>query len=544
MKSSTSRFLFLLICCLAAGVAVRLGFINRPLERLADFPLLDDSFYSLNIARNIAAGRGMTHDRVHRTNGFQPLYVFLAVPLYLMYPQDPVTPIRLMLLFSVFLSAFTGVLLFKTGRLIKNERVGIFAGLLWFLSPCMIEHDINGLETGLYAFLLVAVLYYYLSRIRKRSFPANRRFVYLGVLAGLMVLARIDGLIFVAGAGLDFLVVSGKRLKNETPVVLKQAGLFIFFMILTVSPWFLNNAIRFHSLMPVSGQAVRFLSRSSHASTYQAAGDVFPIDPLPPGYYWHNLKFALVRLNRNPLIQTLLWIGLFFGVPKAGYLLVLLGLLVIGWLARRDPLAFEDYFTVGAVRGLFFTLLFSLVLVASYIFYVFGQWYYVRYFFPVQVIGLLYSGLLFDFTCEALSDTKRKAVFVSLTAALLLITFGLRLKDRYEQYDPAGSYYQSALWLNRKVPPGKTVGVFQSGAIGYFSRARIINLDGVVNGKAFAAMKEKRMFRYLKEEKVDFVFDWPWMIDHYLVKSSTGKAGLRIVEKNGERCLYEVLHEG
>ena len=45
--------------------------------------LYDDSFYAFNIARNIAEGNGASFDSIHPTTGFQPLYVFLLVPVYM-----------------------------------------------------------------------------------------------------------------------------------------------------------------------------------------------------------------------------------------------------------------------------------------------------------------------------------------------------------------------------------------------------------------------------------------------------------------------------
>ena len=55
--------------------------------------LYDDSFYAFKIAQNIASGHGATFDGVHPTNGFQPLYVFLLVPLFWLFGSNLVAPI-------------------------------------------------------------------------------------------------------------------------------------------------------------------------------------------------------------------------------------------------------------------------------------------------------------------------------------------------------------------------------------------------------------------------------------------------------------------
>ncbi|RME22092.1 MAG: hypothetical protein D6798_16635, partial [Deltaproteobacteria bacterium] len=46
------------------------------------FLLWDDSFYYLEIARNIAAGRGSTFDGLQPTNGYHPLWMAICVKLF------------------------------------------------------------------------------------------------------------------------------------------------------------------------------------------------------------------------------------------------------------------------------------------------------------------------------------------------------------------------------------------------------------------------------------------------------------------------------
>ena len=41
----------------------------------------DDAFYYLRIAQNLVGGRGLTFDGAAPTNGFQPLYLLMVVPV-------------------------------------------------------------------------------------------------------------------------------------------------------------------------------------------------------------------------------------------------------------------------------------------------------------------------------------------------------------------------------------------------------------------------------------------------------------------------------
>src|SRR5882672_9277037 len=66
--------------------------------------LTDDTFYYLQIARNVAGGAGFTFDGIHRTNGFHPLWMFLLVPLFSIVHGD-FLPLRILILVQAILLA-------------------------------------------------------------------------------------------------------------------------------------------------------------------------------------------------------------------------------------------------------------------------------------------------------------------------------------------------------------------------------------------------------------------------------------------------------
>ncbi len=525
---------WLLITLLAAGLVWRLALSWQPLERIAGFPVVDDGFYSLSIARNLALGLGMTCDGIHPTNGFQPLYVFLAAPLYWLFPGDKALPVHLTLSALSILSVFTGFLIFKLVKLLANEKAALFAVLLWCLSPTVIEFELNGLETGLYVFLLALSSYYYLAYIRdsvsaklrpdKKEAPSKGSYALLGGLLGLTVLARIDGLFYCLVMGIDFLWLNRKQWQKVT----RPALIVIGVCILVAGPWFLNNLYNFGSLMPVSGQAVRLLSLSPAASTFQAAGEQFPIDPIPLGYYGMNIKKSLLKMGRAPLLEAVFWPGLFFGYHWLGYLLLLLagggGLA----LALVYPSQTREYLAGSGIGRLNYVLPFCIIMLAAYSLYVFGQWYYVRYYFPLLFVSILYSGFAYDLFFNRLLPCFNETLAKGLKFALiffLLISLNYRVGERFFSPGSGGKkghhrYYYVADWINKNLPPEARIGAFQSGIIGYFSQARVINLDGVVNQDAFQAIKDKRMLEYIENSGIQYVMDWQWMIEDYLWKSS------------------------
>lgn len=78
MKSLTSIIIFFFIFLVTV-----LFFIQSPLNNLFIY-FLDDSYFYLKIAQNIALGFGSTFDRVNLTNGYHPLWLILLSGYYLL----------------------------------------------------------------------------------------------------------------------------------------------------------------------------------------------------------------------------------------------------------------------------------------------------------------------------------------------------------------------------------------------------------------------------------------------------------------------------
>jgi hypothetical protein len=56
----------------------------------------------------------------------------------------------------------------------------------------------------------------------------------------------------------------------------------------------------------------------------------------------------------------------------------------------------------------------------------------------------------------------------------------------------------------------------------------VINLDGVVNGDAAAAVREGRVLRYAMDEGVDCILDWPHVLQDLLVLRSQPDPAVRL----------------
>lgn len=199
------QWLSRLLAVLAVGFALgALTVVMRPPELIITAPVIDDSFYSFTVARNIALGRGISVDGVTPTNGFQPLFTFLTVPLFWLTGGDRISGIRAVLTLQWGVFCTTAFLL---GRIAKDslpeaEKLRVPAGwvitLLYLASFPAYGVHLNGLETGFVLFLEVLIW-----RFLQLN-PLGRQTWKLGVLAGLLILARIDTVFLVGGISLLF----------------------------------------------------------------------------------------------------------------------------------------------------------------------------------------------------------------------------------------------------------------------------------------------------------------------------------------------------
>src|SRR5262245_46485940 len=116
----------------------------------------DDAFYYLQVARNLADGRGFTFDGIHRTNGFHPLWLLVVTPIYLFDPGT-VAALRAVAIVETIFAAAAITLIFVTLRRRISIGAAGTAALLVVAFPGAREAVRYGMEGSLLLFLLVLV---------------------------------------------------------------------------------------------------------------------------------------------------------------------------------------------------------------------------------------------------------------------------------------------------------------------------------------------------------------------------------------------------
>jgi len=176
-----------------------------------------------------------------------------------------------------------------------------------------------------------------------------------------------------------------------------------------------------------------------------------------------------------------------------------IGFTVLGW--RRNEMRKR--------RGeMHFLILFAAILLASYVSYVFGMFFFLRYFYPLYLIACIYLAFFLHDIHEwyaGRSPAMRRCVL--LASAVYAALFCIFSSSQAFRSKPIYPFYDVSRWVNENTGDAERIGVFQCGTIGYLSNRQIINLDGKVNRGALEAMKSGRLDGYLREERIGVIID-------------------------------------
>ncbi len=206
----------------------------------------DDFFYYLKVAQNIAQGHGSTFNSLVATNGYQPLW--LVVLTGLSYCTTNARVIFAWIGVANFAAALSTFLLAR--RLVRSS--GVRPLLVFALSAVVTLYSVTlffyGMEVTLALPLMLGVICVLLE-VSWLVKSALHTFV-LGLLLSLMVLARIDSLIF-GGMILAGILVHPALRRLIRPRLVLGALLGL----LPVAGYLLGNHLVFHTWLPVSGSA-------------------------------------------------------------------------------------------------------------------------------------------------------------------------------------------------------------------------------------------------------------------------------------------------
>lgn len=398
---------------------------------------VDDAFYYLEAARNLAQGFGWTFDRIEPTDGFHPLWLYvLAASCRLLEAggaASPATLMRLILSFQVVMVVVAVRSLARLNALSIPLAPACLAAILFAFYGAKIL--INGQESALqFALLALALSVFVHGRERASRSPAWA--LGLGVLSGLCALARLEAALFgLACAAAVLWQGSGTRHTR-----FRDASLLLAAFTLVFAPYVVHHYVATGHIMPVSG-AIKADSTEGLAPLLR----VFPALGIGAGALW------LARASQTRLLLRQL-------LPLWAYVIGLQLYLVV---ARGE-------------------------LVPSI-------WYCAPH--ALLAVILLARGVSQERWRQA---CRRPLALAGLALIVTPMWIYRLLPTSYDRYTIAADL---GAWLDRHVSPTARIASWDAGIIGAHTAVTLTNLDGLVNSWDYKLnyLDRRKSDQYLRE---------------------------------------------
>jgi hypothetical protein len=447
-----------LLLILGLGFLVRLSLAWVSTPTLIQKTIPDDAFYYFGIARHMAMDGTPSINGLNVTNGFHPLWLLLIGPFFYALPHHLDLPIHLTLVMGAALDTVSAFLAYKLVRLLTgNPSAALTSALVYAMNPRSIFYAVSGMETALNV-CMFALFVFAWTAVRVKG-PTLRRYAFLGVIGGLLLLARTDNVFL-------FLVVhsltawAALRGPGTRGVIASHA-----LTILLLAPWLLWSYGTFGTIMQSSGIALPFALRGAYALSPQASTMGMLLTPIH------------LYLGRDALLIDASWTGL----PPLVGLPLWIAVTVAGAKIMTD--VSKRHRSLG---GLSIASAAALAFALLLVFHIVVRWYpRPWYFAPLSWVFATTVGMLIDASAPRPSGLlwrHRKLVGLVLSEIFLMVGAFWWLRGLYPQHN--------------------------SGLHAYYSDRVVVNLDGVVNGDALKAIQEKQLLDYMHSMGITYLADY------------------------------------
>lgn len=445
------RFLWLL--AIVSLVSVVLYLSSSAIYYHIGFPL-DDSWIHLTYARNLALfGEWAYQPGKLSAGSTSPLWTSLLSIGFVLKLSPFVWTYFLGALCLLGLGLFSEIIVRQISKTYQSRIpwVGLFMIIEWHL----VWSAVSGMETLLHALLVTIVL--------GMLMVNSHRFMTLGLLTGLSVWVRPDGLTLVGPVILYALVSSksrGRRVRDVTVFLLGFASLFV--------PYILFNLVLSGTPMPNT-----FYAKQAEYSAWQA----------------------------KPLIQRVLQLMIQFLVGPS--LALLIG--ALAWL-------------VIALRQRNWGTLAGMVWFGGYLF-LYSQrlpvYQHGRYVIPAMPIYFIWGLLaLLNFTKTITKSRMGWVMRIGWQQLLFMlsIVFWIFGAWTYAQ-DVAvieSEMVASAKWVAENIPGEAIIAAHDIGALGYFDDHSLIDMAGLVSPEVIPFIRDEiKMAQYLDANQVAYIVAFP-----------------------------------
>lgn len=464
---------FILTCGLAAGGVAIAVWASLPVDVLINW-IPDDSFYYFQPASLMARGYVPSFDGRNPGNGFHPLWMWLLVPVFKLKTADVNLPIHIALYLAGALYVVAAFLIFKIVCSLTGEALfGAYAAATFLFWPSAVTTAVDGEVTPL-NLVVLGMLFLAFIRVLEKRRATRSEAAAVAALAALAVLARNDNALLLVMLGVYYL--TRRREENKWMFL----GAVTAVVVIVTGLWLIWNRVVTGAFWPTSTWAVPLMS---HA----AAGHKG----------WAVFSNSLRNITTN--VQRLA----FYSPLQLGIVLV------YGYVLGRG--AWNDPQTQPRIVTLLIYLVFILILYAIHV----GVRWYIRA-WHLGAAFLVNHIFLWLAVYHLSRDSRRRRLFAHGAAAVLALFFVVDFTyTAVTPYHPWQKEMKAAgEWARAR--PHLRLGAFNAGIIAYYAADNVTDLDGNMNVSAFDALKERRLYEYLKTERLTYIVDYKeWVYDNY-----------------------------
>ncbi len=454
-----SRFLAAAVALLGLQLLLRLVSVflyNGPV--LAALPP-DDAYYYFQVARHVAGGQGSSFDGLEPTNGYHPLWMIVCSTVALALGIGPDGAgesfffVRVMLAIQALLFGAGATLLAVSLRGWGAGATALAAAAA--STPFLFYFASDGLESGLVVLGLGGWLAF-VAHTRVFVAPLSVRDVAHGALLSLMALARLDLALMAMVAGLALLLpVAGAPSPRERLAKFAATALPGLLM---AAVYAIINGIHFDTVVPISIQLK----------------STFPVPVTDVGRLLGELPGIAAGLAA---VAGGAWLFLRKGDP--------------GPAVRLPWLVVAVYTLLHLVNTLLFV----------------GWGIHHWHFASEYVLGTAAMAAVLGPMMEGLPTRGRRGVGALVLAAMAGgFALSIFLPLARPEYAFQRQSMEAAAWARENLPENALVGMTDCGAFGYFRGGGVVNLDGVINNRAYQeTLRINGLGSYLNRRAIDWL---------------------------------------
>lgn len=405
----------------------------------------DDFFYYLKIAENIAIGEGSTFNGIVDTNGYHPLWLIIltiVVKISFYTNIDVLIFVKATISLIIFLSFY---LFYKFAHLYLTNTFWritfVIVAYFWYARLAF-----NGMENIITIPLFISFILAYLQ---------NKKAIYLGFLASLVVLSRLDSIVILVVFFSIEALYKGIHIKR-----MMKLGIGAMLIPLYV----MSNMYLFNVLVPVSGMAKSVLNITSfHSSTFHSL------------FTFGKFKFIFLILYIFSIINYSKF-NIFTKESKILYLTAIISIPI--------------YYLQTSLRSD----------------YSLWPWYYYPLLMSFIMLSIPTNDLIDNFNVRV-SFIKNKILLYFTLCFMLMLSFFIYLKvlDLSTKYRPL---HVAGVKINKfeQNHPGIYAMGDRAGVVGFLLKSPIIQLEGLVMDKNYLDILEKsdNIEKILDEYNVDY----------------------------------------